>query len=73
MLIFRPYDIGDRIIIADNPGGSIEGAANSWFVEGKRLNILLKKEKINTRVSAFPHSFKFGCLYQQIFHCSLQH
>mmetsp|Transcript_22184 Transcript_22184/g.54868 ORF Transcript_22184/g.54868 Transcript_22184/m.54868 type:complete len:517 (-) Transcript_22184:83-1633(-) len=29
----RPYDIGDRIIISSNPGGSTPGLGESWFVE----------------------------------------
>ncbi|CAJ1961477.1 unnamed protein product [Cylindrotheca closterium] len=29
----RPYDIGDRIIISDSPGGPAPGVDESWFVE----------------------------------------
>jgi hypothetical protein len=34
---FRPYDIGDRIVIAGNPGDDNKGVAASWFVEGRNL------------------------------------
>lgn len=33
-LLYRPFDIGDRIIISDSPGGKVPGVGESWFVEG---------------------------------------
>ncbi len=32
--IHRPFDIGDRIIIANTPGQPTPGVGDSWFVEG---------------------------------------
>jgi len=34
MLLPRPFDIGDRIIIANSPGQPTAGMNDSWFVEG---------------------------------------
>jgi hypothetical protein len=35
--LYRPYDIGDRIVIAGNPSDDNKGVAASWYVEGKKF------------------------------------
>lgn len=32
---YRPFDIGDRIIIGDTPGSIVPAMSSSWFVEGE--------------------------------------
>jgi hypothetical protein len=34
-VMHRPFDIGDRIIVSDSPGGEVPGVCMSWLVEGR--------------------------------------
>jgi hypothetical protein len=43
-----PFDIGDRIIIANSPGLPSAGVGDSWFVQGKYIWIMSVVPMVDT-------------------------
>jgi len=65
----RPFDIGDRIIIADSPGQPTAGMNDSWFVEG----IFPHRFVVHAALAKFSHlTLCFGFIDITLFSTTLR-